>query len=232
MRRSTMRQAIQTQTAHVGKTTRYWILVMIIATICAATSLASAAERPTGPLTKSISDYHDSGPDFYTVLGRLSQRFNLQFGAELTGGIGEKPVSVQIRKGTMSDVLRAIVSRTGYEWAVRDGVINIHPEHCACLSDLFIGHFEVTNASPDEVRRALLDLPEVAAWLARNGVTERSNAEAEVPEIWSQPPPVSIRVDNTHLADVLNDIVQKAAWHNWLLSRYGDRNQYLDIQIN
>jgi hypothetical protein len=136
--------------------------------------------------------------------------------------------------GTVTDLVNEIMkSAPGYNWVEADGVVNVMPKkRTSGLLDLQIAHFRVTNSGPDNLRDAITALPEVKAWTAKTGVTERS-IESLVSGIGEEAGPrVSIDFKGVTLRDVMNGIVKTPGLHMWSVSFYGKNDRYLSININ
>lgn len=68
----------------------------------------------------------------------------------------------------VKDILSAFSAATGYGWNEDNGLINIYPQGHYTFLDTQIEKFKVKNASPREFRLAILEAPEVKAYLKQN----------------------------------------------------------------
>jgi hypothetical protein len=195
---------------------------------------AAGSQSHTG---QGIADYQDSGTDMIQLLSRASDKLKIPVGIELDKELPSQIVSVRVSKGTVADVFSALVNRLpDYRWVEQDGVIDILPLHSSNgVLDLHIRRFQVKNATPINVREAVDALPEVQAWFKQNGIVDRSPMNLDVLAPTRGKPAishVSLSLSNVTLREILNSIVRKPPLSGWVVSRYGQGAQYLNIQIN
>jgi hypothetical protein len=154
-------------------------------------------------------------------------------GIELNREVEERAISVKMPEGTVGDVVGAVVGQApGYKWAQVNGVINVMPQDVNdSVLELRIARFRVKDAAAEDLRAAVVSLPEVKAWLAQNQLVERTAGTPLFPEQKAGLPRISFDVSNVTLREILNRVVKEPNFHEWLVARYGDRGQYLEISI-
>jgi hypothetical protein len=112
-------------------------------------------------------------------------------------------------------------------------VVNVMPKRNAnSILNLRIAHFQVHDANKFALHQAVVSLPEVRAWLAQNQLTEHTPYGMLGPiGAMRQLPVVSLEMNNLTLREIMNRIVKEPGFSGWLLARYGEQNQYLEIHI-
>jgi hypothetical protein len=191
---------------------------------------------PDGPWNQQVSNYEDSGHDFETTVNDLMQKFEVPVGMDLETLSDRHPISVNVPRGKVADVLNVIVAqRRGFKWAVINGVVNVGPrQNAKSIVDLRISHFRINRASFDQLHAAIVSLPEVKSWLGDNHLTERGARVVIGAVSPGQPfkPLVSLDLQDVTLREILNGIIKCSGYHAWSVSRDGDNNQYLSIGVN
>jgi hypothetical protein len=201
-------------------------------------SIAKGAQEapPEGrsPLSQEISVYQDSGTDLFQLLNRAGSEYGFPVGVELDGTHSTHLISVKVEHGTVRDVINSIISQAGgYKWVEVNGVINVIPgESGIGLLNTRIGHFHVRDASAQEIREAIASLPEVANWLDKNQVSERSIVSAFVPLQMGGLPRISLDLHDVRLREIMNSIIKTRGFRSWCIARYGEGNRYLSISIS
>jgi hypothetical protein len=190
----------------------------------------------SGSLNTKVANYTLNAEDGTHALASAADKFGLSLGME----VGEQPtgaVSIHVESGTAGDVFSAIVSQMpGYTWSSEDGVVDVFPtNHPDSVLDVHVNHFHVKDATYIDIPGAIASLPEVRAWLAKNGLAERSPisvvAASDAMTGQLALPRVSLDVDNATLRQVMNRIVRQPGWNGWSVSTYGNANQYFNIQV-
>jgi hypothetical protein len=180
-----------------------------------------------------VTEYHDSGDDVAQLLFRVSEKFGVPIGIELSGQQPAQNISVRVSHGTVMDLVNGIVGQaSGLEWAELNGVVNVMPrERPNSVLDLKVAHFHVRDASVADVRDAVAAIPEVKAWLAQSGVSERSFVSPDPTAQINGQPRVSLDLNGVSVREIMNTIVKAPGLHVWSFVRYGKDRQYLSIAI-
>jgi hypothetical protein len=171
---------------------------------------------------------HDVQVEDWRVLDIFSY---LLRGTGLHGGFVEIAVCRDLPKGrlhiepgfTVRQAMDALVAANpGYQWELKDGVVNLMPKGSAPLLDTRIAKFqmEATDRELPIFFQDLLRLPVVQAREAALGVKEgpgqvglSGGQEHPVPR---QPVPIQINVQNLSLQDAFNKIVQASPKGVWI----------------
>jgi hypothetical protein len=147
-----------------------------------------------------------------------------------------RPLSVKVLGGNVADVLNAITAQEpGFTWAEINGVVNIGPRRQRnSLLDLRVAQFHITNASFDQIHRAIHSLPEVKTWLQDNHLTESALFVVIGGISPGQPfkPLVSLDLQGITLREILNRIVQSRGYSTWIVAREGEKNQNIIISTD
>ena len=102
-------------------------------------------------------------------------------------------------------------------------------ENINSLLDVQIRDFTIRNASPPEALEAIDKLPEVQAWLRKQGV---SRQDFEVGgNHRSSDTLISLTLNGVKLRNVLNRLIHMTGQVNWTVVRYGDNRQYIGIYL-
>jgi hypothetical protein len=230
-------RAILMRPASRGSTQLFVVGFAVAILLCVSTEPGQIGAAATHGLTdQAVADYQDSGADLIQLLSRASNKFKIPLGIELNKELPHQIVSVHIAKGSVADLFSVIVDKApGYKWVEQDGVVDILPrEHADGMLDLHISRFAVKDATSIQVREAIDALPEVEIWFKQNGVVDQSPIDVNVfaPTRGRLAlPRVSLRLHDVTLRGVLNRIVRKPPLNGWTVSRYGNRAQYLNVQI-
>jgi len=184
-------------------------------------------------LAQKVSGYEDGVSQFPLLFGHLSERYGFPLGLEIDGELAERHTSVEVSRGTVADVLTAIVSQMpGYQWVVANGVVNVKPQQPAdSVLDVQVAHFRIRRVTPDGAAQAIASVPEISAWLERNGVVERHFVPVYPLGDMKHLPRISLEVRGRALRDILNAIVAKPRLKCWSVTRYGDGGKYLGIVV-
>jgi hypothetical protein len=131
---------------------------------------------------------------------------------------------LQIKPGlTVRQAMDALVAANpGYQWELKDGVVNLTPRGGAPLLRTTIDKFQMdaTDREIEAVLQDLLRLPEVrrreASLGLKLGMSGGGLSGGEEHPVPRQPMPFQINVQNLSLRDAFNKIVQGAAKGVWI----------------
>jgi len=201
--------------------------------IAGAVSTCKAGARSESPLDRRVKNYSAKATDFIHALNLVSEQLGIRFGIEIDKLPATGAVSVYVAKGTVADVLGALMKYApGYRWVHADGVIDVLPaDGGSSLLGVQVVRFDVSNATPDQIRSTLMSLPEVKAWLVQNDMREHSFLQPFLSSSASGATSVSVHLSNVTVKTLLNLVIQQPGLHAWSFVQYGDRRQYLNFQI-
>ena len=192
-------------------------------------------DKKSDPAAQQVSDYEDSGYDFSITLDHLAQKYGIPTGIDTEIPIENQPVSVHVHRGTVADVLNAIVAREpGYKWLSLNGVIDVMPKESAnSILDIRIARFRVKKATFFDIHTAIASRPEVKKWLKQNHLTERTPMAIDilVGKNGAGLSHVSLDLRDVTVREILNKIAVSPGFRSWIVGRWGDKNQYLSIGV-
>ncbi|MGC2285130.1 MAG: hypothetical protein WA542_07780 [Candidatus Acidiferrum sp.] len=191
---------------------------------------------PGGPLSQHVSNYQDSGHDLPTTVDDLMQKYKVPAGMDLEELSERRPISVNVPRGSVADVLSMIVAQQpGFKWAEMNGVVNIGPQQDTdSILDVRIAHFRVADASFSQIHSAIVSLPEVKRWLEDNHLTERTPMVIDGLVSAGHPflSRISLDLQDITLREILNTVIKSSGFSSWIVSRYGEKQQYIMIGID
>jgi hypothetical protein len=213
------------------------MLCLVLLTLLACNASRSPKYATDGPLSQDVSNYEDSGHDFETTVDDLREKYRLRVGLDLETPPDRRSLSVKVLRGNVADVLNAIVAQEpGFKWAEVNGVVNIgRRRQRNGLLNVRIAQFHIKDARYDQVDRAIDSLPEVKNWMQDNHLTRGPAAFVVIGGVGpGQPfkPLVSLDLRKITLREILNGIAQSYGYSTWILSRYGEKNQYIMISTD
>ncbi len=208
-------------------------LLVFIAIACPAQSEESGTQDS---LNQSVSNYKDSGHDFSITLGHLSQKYRIPMGIDLEMPPTRQFISVEVSHGTGAGVLNAIVEgEPGYRWTEINGVVNVVPQQSTnSILDLRIAHFYVRHADPLVLHAEIVALPEMKRWLEQNHLKERGVFGRDIlvgKNGMTSLPHVSLDLRDVTLRAIMNRVATSPGFGGWIVSRWGEKNQYFNLQI-
>lgn len=183
---------------------------------------------------RKVERYQDTAANIRQAIDNAALKFGISTGVELDGKLPTDPVSVDLTDGTVTDVITAIMNHApGYQWIPGNGIINIMPRvRPNSLLDIKIAHFQVTRATPNQIRLAIDALPEVKLWLSQNNVSEHSAISIVGNYGKGNEPRVSLKRRDSTLREIMDTLVTtRVGPRYWSVSRYGNSSQYIDISI-
>ncbi len=184
-------------------------------------------------LAQNVGSYEDGVSQIPLLFGHLSERYGFPLGLEIDGELADRHTSVEISRGTVADVLTAIVNQMpGYEWVIANGVVNVKPRKSAdSILEVEVAHFQMRGVRLDAVAQAVTSITEVSAWLQRNGAVERHVISNYPFGDINNLPRISLDLRGRTLREILNAIVVKPRMKCWSVTRYGGGGKYVGIVV-
>lgn len=141
---------------------------------------------------------------------------------------------IYLHSGRLKTVLDSLVAQEPrYKWELRDGVINITPvvgrdQFLARFLETKVAQFEPPKGTTDKfkIRDAVLALPEVRGLLEASGVTVKPYDYPYRRSIYSDDE-VNLRMTNSDVRGVLNNISKTTEHKIWSLERVGEKRELL-----
>lgn len=209
---------------------------LLLAVLLCALPLAAPAGRSQSKdealLNRRVRNVRLERANLPVALAAFADEYLIPAGAEYTAGGWEGPrVSVNVREGTVRDVLDALIAQDPrYEWKVYDGVVNVVPkagrdELLEAVLSTEVSRFTVEpGASVSDIKSHIVALPEVKSKLDRAKVVVQLG-ELRGGEFSPPSPDFALRVSNASVRDILNQIVRSSDVKYWVVNRFGDNNE-------
>jgi hypothetical protein len=164
------------------------------------------------------------------------QRYTVSWGMDLEASLKSGLISVHISRGTVADVLNAIMAQeSNYKWVEINGVVNVIPkQNMNSILDVKIALFHVRDANGFDIHRVIVSLPEVKRWLGQNHLAERTPTVVDVlvGRNGAALSKISLELQRVTLRQILNKIVRSPGFRSWTVGRWGAKNQYLSIGVS
>ena len=165
------------------------------------------------------------------ALDALSSKYKVQFGLEYAPGDADNhPFDLDTAPDLIAPVLDQLVrQKPAYSWGIVDGVYNLYPKTNAnSVLEIRVRSYAIHTESLARASEEINRIPEVAEWLAKQGVRRRE-IEVGGPNNTVSDAPVSVTLNQVTLRTVLNALVKGFRCSNWTVVRYGDTRQFLAI---
>lgn len=193
--------------------------------LLAAFGELDAKSRPSPRAAQSF-------PTMTAAIDEITTQYKTRVGLEYASNdVDRTPINLDISESAIAKVLDSLVAqKPDYSWELIDGIYDIHPKAVSdSILSVHIRAFSVTGATGREVSEAISLIPEVKEWMLRHGVQRR---ELETGSRWAESDPrVTLHLKDTSLRSLLNRVVKERQVKEWIVVRYGDKQQYLAIYI-
>lgn len=153
------------------------------------------------------------------------------------GQIKWKESSIQIKSGTLKQILDSLVSQEPiYSWEVKDGVINVYPVQSRDpvlqkLLDTTVETFALEQGmNKVEIHKAILDLPAIKAWLEAEKLEARTPSNFTGSSIYKDDK-LKLDISHTNVRGVLNRVIKDSEFKLWVVDRIGDKRESLEISF-
>lgn len=206
--------------------------------------IAGVPQTPRGNnqelLNMPIKNLNLKAANISVLLSDLSTQKNLPIGLEVSPQDDlskTKTVRLQIKSGTVADVLTSIVKQNPlYTWKIQDGVINVLPVEAnrdPLLREVLETRLEKFSMERGMgkfyVRQTLSTIPAIKTILTQHKVVADNSA-------WSRDfTPLGrgyeLEASNISVSGLLNKIVRESQTKYWIVQRYGDRRQYFILNL-
>ena len=204
-------------------------------------SAAAQSNSESKLLSLRIDNLELEAQNIHMLLSRFSEKTGIPVGLEVstTDDLSiSKSFKLQIERGTLADVLNAIVMQDPvYKWRIREGVVNILPQESyrdPLLKELVnadlekfsikrgLGKFGFRlNLSTATAVKTVLDRYRVVqdnqSFMSRDFTSLGHNYELEV----------------THISvlDLLNRVIRESQTKYWIMQRYGEHRQFFVVNL-
>ena len=182
------------------------------------------------PLEIPVSSLEVCDNKVGNVLATLASQYKVPIGVEVQlekyDVEPQNAACLTVKNGTIRSVLKAITTLfPNYEWKETNGVINITYknglEEKNPLLDAVINHFEVNQASIDDIKSIILQKSEVQANLNNSGF--EVHEPALLPQLnYDTSSKFSFAMDNKSVREILNYIIGNTRNKYWSAVRWGE----------
>jgi hypothetical protein len=216
-------------------------LAIAFLNLYALTTTSLCQNRNEDLLRLRIKNLHVQGTNIHLILAKVSDQNKIPIGLEVSLAddlASSENISVDVRDGTLEDVLNSVVNQYPiYSWEIRDDVINVFPREGhrdPVLKEVLDTKLEKISISKETVRfnlrETLCKSDAVMKILNLNNVTP-SNETFSSRDFIRLGRDFSFEASNISLTTILNYIIRESQTKYWTIMRYGDRKQYLVLNL-
>ena len=213
--------------------------------LIALTIIAGAPQTSRGNnqelLNMPIENLELKAANIGLLLSDLSTQKNLPIGLEVSPQDDlskTKTVRLQIKSGTLADVLTSIVKQNPlYTWKIQDGVINVLPVEAhrdPLLREVLETRLEKFSMERGMgkfyVRQTLSTTPAIKTILTQHKVVADNSAFGSG-NFTPLGRGYELEASNITVYSLLNRIVRESQTKYWIMQRYGDRRQYFILTL-
>jgi len=175
------------------------------------------------------------------LLSRLSEQYDLPIGFEVA--IDDdvsvtRRITIRMKEGTVQEVLDSIVNQNPtYKWEMRDDVINVFPRDRSrdiLLKEMLETRLEKVSIDKQTtrfmLRQMLCENAAVMKILSVYNVTP-ANETFTSRDFGNVGRDFSFSASDVSIATVLNRVVRNSLTKYWIIMRFGDKKQYLVLNL-
>jgi hypothetical protein len=227
------------ETLQMMKQLKNHILFCIATLMFLASAQISFGHSPEKDLLEQpVRMLNVNAENIFSALSEIVSKCKVPIGFESAlEGNENLEVHINIRKGSLRDVLDAIVEQDyRYEWKLTDGVINIYPKvrRDDFLRDLLntqVHQFNIMKGtSRFSIRVGITDLPEIKAKLEDKKISRDIAAWTNADYVEASPGFILSMSDAT-VREILNQIIKTSEAKFWALRRTGEGYQFLNLNL-
>ena len=170
------------------------------------------------------------------ALSKIARRLNVPVGLEIDPGDDtsyEAKISFQFEDAALKDVLDTLVKQEPrYAWRVIDGVINVYPKqgHGGLTEEILetrVQRFQILEGTTlFSIRRSIVELPEVKNKLEAAHISPAIMAFSGI-DYAGAGGGFSLNSADLTVREILNQIIKSSSVKYWVISRYGDKNEFI-----
>jgi hypothetical protein len=166
------------------------------------------------------------------ALDKVAIRYQIRVGLEYAPQDKDlQPISLDLSEKSVDTVLNQLASqKTDYVWAFADNVYDIFPKsNSDSILDVHIREFEIKALSSTEALSAVGEIPEIKRWLASHSVSRRELYVCVGSCGVHSEKLVTLFLKGITFRTLLNTLVREFGTSDWMICRYGDRQEYIGI---
>ena len=206
-------------------------LSTLLIIICAASSFAQSASRnlERSVANIAVTDLQIEGKNINKLLAKIAYKYDIPISLEVATNedlLRSKNLTVQLKKGTLADVLDDIVrQKPSYMWEANERTIKVFPKSdyrdplLQTLLEIKIAHFVVRRSTPRlNFRETLTRSPELKNLLASYGVRPLNEGFSHF-DFESFGGDFSLDLENISVRSILDSVIQTSRTKYWFIKR-------------
>lgn len=218
-------------------------LVIVITLVSAYASATNcfAQDKREELLRLPLKDVQMHADNTGLILSRFSNQYEIPIGFEVATDDDlsiTRSITIAMKDGTVQDILDSIINQNPiYRWELRDGVINVFPQdrnRDSALKEILETRLEKVSLDKQTtrfmLRQLLCENAAVMKILNLYNVTP-ANETFTSRDFGKVGRDYSFASSNVSVATVLNDVIRNTKTKYWVIMRYGDRKQYLMLNL-
>ena len=204
------------------------LLLGLMVSLWLSFSQVGNSQTTSDLLKRRVQAVHVEAVNALVALSHIAEDYEIPIGVEAASRGKGREIKVDVRDGTLRDVLDAVIKQDPrYEWKEEGGVINFIPrsdrdELSADVLGTTLKQFVVKKGvALLDVKRDIVDQPEVNAKLDRAKVVTRIGGFTGW-DFRKPGPDFTLQMSNVTVREVLNQIIRTSDVKYWVVNRYGD----------
>lgn len=204
------------------------VIVFSAGTFAQSKSHSSREENINLP----VDDLQIEARNIHLMLSKLAYEYNVPISLEVAFDddlLNSKRLKVNVKKGTLADVLDSIVLQSpSYGWELSGSTIKVLPKQdfrdplLQTFLETKISHFVIPRRTARlTFKQALTNRSELKELLASNGVRLSSDVFSSY-EIESIGPDFSLDLENIPVREILDYVIRNSQTRYWFVRRSGD----------
>lgn len=203
------------------------ILLVIFASTSVAQSGVHSSEQKL--VDVAVNDLEIEAENINKLLPKIAYKYGVPISLEIATNedlLKSKGLRVQVKKGTLADVLDQVVrQKTSYTWEAAGSTIRVFPKSdfrdplLQTLLEMRISHFTLRKSIAKlNFRQALTRRPELKELLASYGVRPSNEAFSRY-DIEPFGGDFSLDVENMSVRSILDSVIQNSKTKYWFIKR-------------
>lgn len=197
---------------------------------------AAASDKPD-LLTQQIRATAIKGQTIDQVLSHLTYEYGISMGIELGDqkSSPDRKIDLNLPETSVKDFLDAVIAKDPrYTWKLEGGVIHVWPlterdTLLATLLDTKISHFAVAERSSRyAIQNDILNVPDIKSKLIVADVAPMIFLNFATMDKLEKG--IGFEESDLTLRELLDKFTQKTKINRWVLSRWGENNEYITLR--
>lgn len=217
------------------------VIVIVLVGTYAFTLRSFAQDKRREILYLPVRNVHLRAANIGLILSRLSDQHNIPIGFEVATDDDlsiTRSITIDIKEGTVEEVLNAIVNQNQiYVWEIRDDVVNVFPRERnrdGLLKEILETRLERISidkhTSRFNLRQKLCESAAVTKILSHHNVIP-DNETFTSRDFGKVGRDFSFVAENISVVTIMNNVIRSSQTKYWIIMRYGDKKQYLVLNL-